>query len=645
LTDTDDRVLVHCHGGHTLEQIAAAIGLTPADFFDKTERRGRDLVVDTYVYTDAEGRPLYRKHRTAAKRFWQERYENGHWKPKLLPETPRVLYHLPALLAAVKRGDRIYIVEGERDVHAAETSGATATCNDGGAGSNKWRLEHTATLAGADEIVIVADKDAPGYRHAREIYRVLTHASVARSLIVVQALTGKDTADHLGAGHSLEQLEVITDELNQLCGEAAGSTQGGPEVSVTDTPAYRGIILTPASSIQIRPVRWLMQDRIALGTLALLAGREGVGKSTLAYQLAADVTRGRLQGVYHGEPKAVIVAATEDSWEHTIVPRLMAADADLDRVYRVEVRTAAGFYGTLNLPADLPDLRARIADVDAAFVVLDPFISRLDANLDTHRDAEVRQALEPLVAVTDSSGVALLGLIHLNKSLSTDPLTMLMASRAFPAVARAVLFVTVDPENESVRLVGLAKNNLGRVDLPALTFTISGEKVADTDEGPIWTGKIVWLGETDRSIADVLRMAAEAVDVRTATADAEAWLREYLTLNQVVSSGLVKKDGKAADHSESALKRARQNIGAGSTSYGFPRITYWSKPGLNPDQVDRLLAELAQSARPSRTSHGESDPTELTGPTGPSDRSRSSGTSGTSGTSLPGLGPTGGGPL
>ena len=128
------------------------------------------------------------------------------------------------------------------------------------------------------------------------------------------------------------------------------------EADAADVPTLRSVRLTRASDIAVRPVHWLWADRVALGTLALLGGREGIGKSTVAYQLAADLTQGRLDGVYLSEPRAVIVAATEDSWGHTIVPRLMAAGADLDRVYRVDVQTYAGFETGLSLPRDLTAL-------------------------------------------------------------------------------------------------------------------------------------------------------------------------------------------------------------------------------------------------------------------------------------------------
>src|SRR5476651_1994147 len=99
-----------------------------------------------------------------------------------------------------------------------------------------------------------------------------------------------------------------------------------------DDTHERHIILTKASQIKPRPVFWLWKNRLALGTLGLLAGRQGVGKSTLAYWVAARLTRGELYGTYFGTPKAVLICAAEDSWEHTIVPRLIAAGADRDRI-------------------------------------------------------------------------------------------------------------------------------------------------------------------------------------------------------------------------------------------------------------------------------------------------------------------------
>ncbi|MGI8699615.1 MAG: AAA family ATPase [Nocardioidaceae bacterium] len=379
-----------------------------------------------------------------------------------------------------------------------------------------------------------------------------------------------------------------------------------------DEPPFRRVTLTAASSIAVRPVKWLWTQRLALGTLALLGGREGIGKSTIAYTLTADITRGRLPGECHAKPRAVIVAATEDSWSHTIVPRLMAAGADLDRVYRVDVNTYDGTTVDLILPRDLRSLDDAVRRVDAALILLDPLMSRLDAKLDTHKDAQVRQALEPLVRVADASGAAILGLIHVNKSASTDALTTLMASRAFAAVARAVLFVMVDPDDETTRLLGQPKNNLGRTDLPTLTFRIESAHVTDTDEGPVWTGRVHWLGETSRSIQEALSSASEPSDARSATKEAAEWLVDHLTSQGGTDdSATIKAEGRKAGHSEDCLKRARRDhVRATVESVGFPRRTFWTLPGYGHTP-----------SGPVGASTGESSPTALTtltAPTGPS---------------------------
>lgn len=352
------------------------------------------------------------------------------------------------------------------------------------------------------------------------------------------------------------------------------------------TDAKRRVLLTPASTIQVRPVHWLWEGRAALGALTLCAGREGIGKSTLAYTLAASVTRGELEGRYSGNPKSVLVAATEDSWAHTIVPRLMAAGADLDRVFRIDVLAPRRDVPGLSLPRDLTALEAHVREQDVALILLDPLMSRLDGGLDTHKDSEVRQALEPLTALADRTGAAIIGLIHVNKGFSNDPLNLVMGSRAFTAVARSVVFVMSDPEDDQRRLLGTPKNNLGRTDLPTLTFTVKSARVAETPEGPVFTGRLEWTGETDRSLQDALEGTGDTGDIRTAVDEAAAWLTDYLTEQGGQADRMsIEKAGRAAGHSIDALKRARKRLDITSSSYGFPRRTCWSLPGTQPPRV------------------------------------------------------------
>jgi hypothetical protein len=316
-----------------------------------------------------------------------------------------------------------------------------------------------------------------------------------------------------------------------------------------------------------------------LGELTLLAGREGLGKSTIAYTLAAWVTQGTMKGRYLGEPRSVLVAATEDSWEHTIVPRLMAAGADLGRVFRVDVVTEDGIDGLLTLPADITSLDEAVRRSDAVLVLLDPLISRLSSHLDSHKDAEVRVALEPLTAFARRAGVSMLGIIHVNKSNSGDALNVIMGSRAFGAVARAVLMAVKNPEDDTC-LFGLAKNNLGSKDQPAFRYKIVGEKVAETDEGPVWTGKIDWLGTSDRSVDEVMVAIGEGgMDGMSAVEEAAGWLEDYLeSEGGAKASSIVKGAGAKQGHTERNLKRAAAKLQIVYEAEGFPRTTVWRLP-------------------------------------------------------------------
>ena len=375
------------------------------------------------------------------------------------------------------------------------------------------------------------------------------------------------------------KMEALLADQETIKVEPRVTTAATKSVSppATDKRQGRTVRLTPASAIKPRPVLWAWEGRIAVATLSLLAGREGIGKTVLAYTLAADITRGRLPGAFFGTPKPVIVCATEDSWAHTIVPRLMAAGADLDLVYRVDVVSQSGTDVALSLPVDLKELEALVVDVGAALVILDPLLSRLASNLDTHKDAEVRQALEPLSRLADAARCTVLGLIHVNKSVGGDLLTSVMASRAFTAVARGVLFVLRDPDDEARRLVGVGKNNLGRVDLPTLGFTIREVKVADSPEGDVMTGQLVWGEASAMTIAEAAEAAAEASGDTTATSEAADWLSDYMvTQNGMAESAKIKAEGRKAGHSPDALQRARKKLKLESKPHGFPRQTTWS---------------------------------------------------------------------
>lgn len=163
-----------------------------------------DDLLAAYDYVDADGTLLYQVVRKSGKRFVQRRPDgNGGWIWDMQGVT-RVLYRLPAVLATALSGGTVYIVEGEKDVHAIEQVGGVATTSPQGAG--KWHSEYADALKGAN-IIIVADRDEAGLNHARQVAQTLPAATTT----IVQAAEGKDAHDHLAAGRTLAELEPVTD--------------------------------------------------------------------------------------------------------------------------------------------------------------------------------------------------------------------------------------------------------------------------------------------------------------------------------------------------------------------------------------------------------------------------------------------------
>jgi 5S rRNA maturation endonuclease (ribonuclease M5) len=206
ITMAEDRWLLWCGAKCPTDEVRQAARLDWSDLFAERSN-GKREIVETYPYTDERGALLFEAVRYHPKDFRQRRPDGtGGWTWDL-KGTQRVLYRLPRVREAIEVGTPIYVVEGERDVHAIERAGAVATTNPMGAG--KWRSEYTEALRGAARVVIVADSDAKGRAHAREVAAALT--GLAEEVQVVQAKEGKDAADHLRAGHGLDEFVPAPD--------------------------------------------------------------------------------------------------------------------------------------------------------------------------------------------------------------------------------------------------------------------------------------------------------------------------------------------------------------------------------------------------------------------------------------------------
>ena len=150
---------------------------------------------------------MYQVVRSANKKFIQRRpASQGQWTYRV-KDVPRVLYRLPQVLAADPDA-WIFVVEGEKDVDNLTKQGLIATTNSGGAG--KWKhLSNDSALHGK-KVVIVPDKDEPGYQHAGDVCQRL-NGKVQKLRYLVLDGPDKDVSDWLNAGGTGKALLQLAD--------------------------------------------------------------------------------------------------------------------------------------------------------------------------------------------------------------------------------------------------------------------------------------------------------------------------------------------------------------------------------------------------------------------------------------------------
>jgi hypothetical protein len=207
ISEDSGRILLHCHAGCDTSTILERIGLSWNDLDANvpTNRNGNSQIKTEYIYTDKDGKPLYKVIRKAQKSFYQMRYENGDWVVGT-NGVQRVPYRLPELLNAIQKGETIYIAEGEKDVDNLFEKGLTATTNVGGAG--KWRDEYNESFRGAS-VTILPDNDVPGRKHGEYIASSLVGIATCIKVVHLDVKEKQDVTDWLEQGHTVDEIKRV----------------------------------------------------------------------------------------------------------------------------------------------------------------------------------------------------------------------------------------------------------------------------------------------------------------------------------------------------------------------------------------------------------------------------------------------------
>ena len=328
--------------------------------------------------------------------------------------------------------------------------------------------------------------------------------------------------------------------------------------------AAPGPRLVRLSSVKPERVRWLWERRVPLGKLTVLDGDPGELKSTLLLDIGARVTtaspmpdgsKGDLEGA-----AGIVILSAEDGLADTIRPRLDAAGADCSRVVALDaIEEEKG--ERMPLVTDLGAIELAIAEVDAAVFVVDPLVAYLGTSVNSWRDQDVRGALAGLARLAEQTGVAVIAVRHLNKSIGGKALYRGGGSIGIIAAARSALLVARDPDEPDGcrRILAPTKSNLSA---PPASLAFSPET---DDQGRL---RIRWEGESTHQ-AGALLAVPESEAERSALDDARDFLVDAFADGPVATRDLQRQARDAGlawrtvERAKLALRVRAEREGAG----------------------------------------------------------------------------------
>ncbi len=386
-----------------------------------------------------------------------------------------------------------------------------------------------------------------------------------------------EAARDFGDEDETEVINQINAEIVARMAERQRKERKSKERGIGDNS---GLVMTKAADVQERNIDYIWPRRLARGKHTVVAGEGGGGKTTITCDIVARVTNALAwpDGVGKAPLGSVLYLSAEDDLRDTLKPRMIAAGANLDKVYFIEaVKTEQGGERKLNLQEDLNRLKAAcLAIGDVVLIVIDPASSYMGGNVDANSNTKVRQVLDPLSKLAQEVDCAILSITHFNKGTSGRAVNRVIESVAFTNAPRAAFGVFRDAgskeQKESDFGDGAGRPTSSGQMLPikinmgewptGIKFTIESATggTDPRDNKPVATSRIVWGDQTTTSADEVV--AAEQ-QVGRGRAPALSFAVDFL--ENTLSEGPrppaeVVAEADAAGISAETLRRARRRL-------------------------------------------------------------------------------------
>lgn len=387
--------------------------------------------------------------------------------------------------------------------------------------------------------------------------------------------------------------DSLSDTFRQACIDAdtrpnkhSNGRNSGQSISLA--AAKSRLVTISAGSVKPKNIDFIWPGRLAKGKHTCFAGEGGLGKSQLLINITATLTTGGLWPCGEGRAPVVnvIILSAEDGVDDVLVPRLIAAGADLKHVYIVRAIKSQDGKGEcrFNLQEHLGELEKKIAEIgDVGLVWIDPVTSYM-GKVDSHNNTALRGVLDPISEMAERTNVAFASVTHFTKGTADKGIKAMhrvMGGAAFTTAPRAAFAIIEDPDDQNRRLLLHLKNNLAPK-TQGLAFRLGAQMVGidERTDKEIWASHILWEDKPVETTADQAAAvsAPGARQAGSAREEAADFLRQILR-DGPIPAPHIWDAARANGIADRTLKRAKDDLGIkakhspdldGGWAWGFP---------------------------------------------------------------------------
>ena len=366
-------------------------------------------------------------------------------------------------------------------------------------------------------------------------------------------------AELVPEGLTVHRLIPLFKDWNEVLQHRAEITDGKyireAIYGLKEPPQEETVEIIRMSEVDTQTVEWLWEPYIPFGKVTIVQGNPGEGKTTLALRLCAACTnRKPFPAMAEHEPFNVIYQTAEDGLGDTVKPRLMEADADLDRVLVIDE-------GKQELSLSDERIERAIRQTGARLIILDPIQAYVGEKTDMNKANEIRPIFRRLAEVAERTGCAVVLIGHLNKAAGGQSAYRGLGSIDFRAAARSVLLIGRVKREPNVRVIIHDKSSLAPEGKP-MAFSLGAES------------GFSWIGEYDITADELL--SGTGGNTETKTEQAERLILDLLADGKEMASEDIVKAAAEAGISERTVQNAKRSMGGilgarrvGSQWYNF----------------------------------------------------------------------------